>query len=503
MNNNSSHLKCDCASCGNHIEFPSEAAGITIDCPHCSAQTLLRSEAPADDGGRLRSAVEIINAFQGALSPARVSFLYQLGLTLVSLMMVLLPVIYLALVCLAAWGVYYFATHFSFLVTSGGGLRLYLLKLMLYLGPLFAGVVLVLFMVKPIFARRPPQSQPLELNPALEPTLFAFIAKICDLVGAPMPKRIDLDCNLNASASFRRGALSFLGNDLILTIGVPLAAGLSMPQLAGVIGHEFGHFTQGFGMRVSYIIRSINFWFARVVYERDAMDVWLEETAAEAEDWRWAIIVGFARLGVWFSRQILKLLMWIGHGVSAFLLRQMEYDADSYEIKLVGSQSFEETFRRMHVLGALLKPAYNDMRVGWNNSRELPDNFPALLMKYDASLSQEKRTQLEDTMGLKSAGIFDTHPSNGDRIRRARQNPEPGVFHLDAPATALFNNFESIARQVSQAHYSEDLGIPAMSAKLVSVHPEQPVPASVPNSTAQPLANAAVPISPGALRIRK
>ena len=52
------------------------------------------------------------------------------------------------------------------------------------------------------------------MNPALEPALYAFIASICDLVGAPMPQRIDLVCDLNAAASFRRGAASLLGNDL-------------------------------------------------------------------------------------------------------------------------------------------------------------------------------------------------------------------------------------------------------------------------------------------------
>ena len=58
-----------------------------------------------------------------------------------------------------------------------------------------------------------------------------------------MPKRIDLDCQLNAAASLRRGALSLFGNDLVLTIGLPLVAGLNVQQFAGVIGHEFGHFT--------------------------------------------------------------------------------------------------------------------------------------------------------------------------------------------------------------------------------------------------------------------
>ena len=110
-------------------------------------------------------------------------------------------------------------------------------------------------MFKPLLAARPKRAQPLALNPSDNPLLYAFIAKICDAVGAPTPQRIDMDCQLNASASFRRGFRSMKGSDLVLTIGLPLVANFSAREFAGVVAHEFGHFTQGAGMRLSYIIR--------------------------------------------------------------------------------------------------------------------------------------------------------------------------------------------------------------------------------------------------------
>lgn len=434
------------------------------------------------------SASDILSHFRGTITPTPVSFFYQIGLVLVSAMMVLLPLIYVGLVGLAAWGVYVYATHFTFLLTGGGNIRLWLLKFMLYAGPLFVGGILVLFMVKPLFARRPRHAQPMALNPALQPTVYAFIARICDLVGAPMPNRIDMDCELNASAGFRKGLGSLFSNDLVLTIGLPLVAGLSVREFAGVVAHEFGHFTQGFGMRLSYVIRTINAWFARVVYDRDAFDVALDEASEEADDWRLAILIGSARFAIWCSRQILKLLMMTGHGVSCFLLRQMEYDADSYEVKLAGSQAFESTARRMHVLSSLLKPAYDGMQVSWNQGRELPNDLPGLLLKYDKALSVARRTQLEDTIGLTTTGIFDSHPSDGDRIRRARQMNDAGIFHLDAPATILFQNFDIISQQVTQVHYADDLGMPMELAKLIPVNsppPEDPTLLPTPSASQQ------------------
>lgn len=463
----SATAKCPCAHCDTHLEFPVEAVGAVVACPACQQETELYVPATGDLAPETELTAEhILRAFRGPVPKTKVSVLYQFGLLVVAVTMAILPVLYVGLIGAAGWGVHYWATHFDFLLKSGGNVRLYVAKLALYAAPLFAGSVLVLFMVKPLFARRARHAQPLAVNPDVDATLYAFVRKVCESVGAPMPKRIDIDCNLNASASYRRGFLSLFGSDLVLTIGLPLVAGLDMRQFAGVMAHEFGHFAQGFGMRLTYIIRRINFWFARVAYERDAWDEWLEDWAAESEGWV-SFVVMTAQVAVWFSRLVLKLLMVVGNLIGCFMLRQMEYDADSYEIKLAGSDCFETSTRRIHVLSKVTEAAYKDMRVPWNLSKKLPDNFPAYLLRHDQAMSPERRTKWEDTMGLDATGLFDTHPSNGDRIRRARQAGEPGVFQLTAPATQLFANFDVVAKQVTQLHYSDDLDIPVGLAKLV------------------------------------
>jgi Zn-dependent protease with chaperone function len=471
--------KSACQHCGLHLEFPIELDGTSVDCPGCKQPTVLSVAPPVAASERLTPA-EVVSAFPSPVPKTPVSFLYQFGLLWVTLAMLLLPLLYLALIAAAAYGIYLWATHFSSLVTSGGrGPRLFALKGLLYAAPLLGGLGVVLFMIKPLLARRPNHAQPLALNPGAEPLLFTFITKICETVGAAAPKRIDLDCQLNASASFRRGALSLLGSDLVLTLGLPLVSGLNARQFAGVIAHEFGHFTQGLGMRLTHLIRSVNAWFARVVYERDAWDLALEEWADRTENGGIAIILAFIRFSVWCSRVILKLLMYLGHGIGCFMLRQMECDADSYQIKLAGSDGFEETSKRLHVLRSLIERTYKDLRPAWNLNRRLPDNFPAYLLRHDSELPPDQRTHLEDTLGLEATGIFDTHPSWGDRIRRARQANDPGIFHLELPATALFSHFEVPAKQVTLLHYTDDLDIPAPLMKLVPVH-------SAPSAEAEP-----------------
>lgn len=415
----------------------------------------------------------ILSAFQPVVARPRSSILYQFSLLLVTLTMLILPMIYFALVGAAVYGVYYHATHNWDAIMGFGGIRggriMMTLKFFAYIVPLIVGVVVVFFMFKPIFAGRPKHAQPLALNPADNPLLYAFIEKICETVGAPSPKRIDLDCDLNASASFRNGFWSMAGNDMVLTIGLPLVANLSAAEFAGVVAHEFGHFTQSIGMRLSYLIRSVNFWFIRVVYQRDAWDEALEEWATESEE-AWAtLIVMFAQIGVWFARMILRILMYTGLLIGGFMIRQMEYDADACQIKLVGSETFERTHRKLATLSAAMGKMYKQIHLTWQKNHQLPDNLSEMLRQAHESLPPATLQKIQDRYGLELTGFFDSHPSPADRIRQARRAQDAGAFHDDRPASQLFTSFEHPARFVTMLHYTDELCIPITPEMLSHV----------------------------------
>ena len=285
---------------------------------------------------------KILSAFAGNIEPVKSPLAYRLGILLVAVVMILLPLLYLAIIALVGYGVYYHALEHTTILTMGRG-RGRFVALLGYVAPILVGGISVVFMFKPLFSRPSKQVKRVSLSRDRESLLFAFVERICGAVGAPSPRRIDVDCEVNASASFRRGLISFLGNDLVLTVGMPLVAGMNLRQFAGVLGHEFGHFAQGAGMRLSYVIRSISFWFTRVVYERDAWDQQLVDWSNEF-DLRVGWILYLARGFVWLTRRILWCLMMIGHIVSGILLRQMEFDADRHEAQLTGSDTFEPAF---------------------------------------------------------------------------------------------------------------------------------------------------------------
>jgi Zn-dependent protease with chaperone function len=192
-----------------------------------------------------------------------------------------------------------------------------------------------------------------------------------------VPTSIRIDCEPNASAGLRHGLWSLFSRDLTLTIGLPLVAGLNLRQFTGVMAHEFGHFSQGFGMRVTALIRSINFWFARAAYDRDRWDDYLVR-ACEALPIRLGIFLYVVRLFVWLARQMIAGVMWIGHAIGCSMLRQMEYDADRYETRMVGSRTFASTCSRLGDIMLAHQMALSDLSQFWNEGR-LPDNLPVLV----------------------------------------------------------------------------------------------------------------------------
>ncbi len=400
--------------------------------------------------------------FSGGIVPTPVSRRYKAAMAVVAVAMVLLPLLYVGLIAAVAWAVQWHAVHDLSWLEGGGFLRV-----LLYGAPLVIGIILLLFLVKPLFARpREPQGR-ITLTHEEQPELFRFIGEICRLVHAPPPARVDVDCQVNASAGFRAGFASVFQNDLVLTIGLPLVAGMSARQLAGILAHEFGHFAQGGGMRVSFTVRSLNAWFSRVVYERDSLDLQLEEGAREG-DFRIALILHVARGAVWLSRRFLWLLMVSGHALSCLLMRQMEFDADSYEAKVAGSQTFAETARRLGHLGAGLQVAAARLAVHWKE-RRLPDDLPGFIRHQASHLGPEVLERVDSAMDAAVTGSFDTHPAMPDRIRAAAALEEPGVCDRDGAAEELFRDFAGLCHRATRLHYATEYSLDVRDHNLVPV----------------------------------
>ncbi|MEM7229798.1 MAG: M48 family metallopeptidase [Planctomycetota bacterium] len=365
-----------------------------------------------------------------------------------------LPLAYVGLVGLFGVGASLWAIHGTFLFENGTVGRIVIFKTILYIAPIIAGVIVVIIMLKPIFARPSRRVSPYSIEPQQEPMLFLFVEQIADAVGAPRPRRIELTCEPNAAASLGRSIFSVFGNDLTLVIGMPLIQCLTARQLAGIIAHELGHFTQGFAMRCHYLVGVVQRWFYRVTEETDTWDDHIAEML-DSEVGVILIIGIVSKLAVVLSRLILRLFMVIGHAATCFTLRRMEFNADLAEIRLVGTECFVETCDRLDEIGAAYQFTLQELKPGMR----LPNDLPALTESRLLVMPPDLKVYLEKHRAAERTKLFDTHPPTRKRIEYARKQNEPGVVALEAPATGIVNSLSTLCQWTTMRLYTEGFGL--------------------------------------------
>jgi len=415
-----------------------------------SAKSVTPAAPTASESERQLSAV---------IEPVPTSMMYVITLGVVAVTMVVLPVAYIALAGLVGYLVYQHSLNAGEWLSGGSHARIGIRGgTLYYVGGLAIGGIVLFFMVKPLFAPRGRRMRPYSVEVSEAPGLHRLVRGIATAVGAPVPTRIDINCDANASASFRKGFLSFLGNDLVLTIGLPLVACMGTRQLAGVIAHELGHFTQGAGMRLTFVISCINTWFARVVYARDAWDERLDDASRDGGFHIITLIVWLTQLSVWTTRRVLWLLMKIGQLISSFAIRQMEYDADRYENRVAGTKAFAGTFVRLHGLAIAEDRVHGELGKAWFNGGNLVDNIPGAIAVRFHQTPPEAIEKIKERMRSEKTGFFDTHPSPRDRIRAVQKAACEGIVRDDRPATGLFKSLDLLCKAATRVFYLDVLG---------------------------------------------
>ena len=426
-----------------------------------------KSSKRADNGDapKLSPALQaqVLGTLQGRIKPVPTSGSYRAGMVLALAVLLLLVGVYLALVGAVVGGSLWHALHNTGVVTSqaGGGKRA-VGAIVLYVLGLVVGPIVALFLIKPLFARQALHGRPRNLKREAEPLLFEYVDEVCDTVGAPRPYAIRLEVDANAAASFEGGLLGVFGRGrLVLIIGLPLVAGLSLRQFTGVLAHEFGHFSQGAAMRMGYLIRTLLMWFARVVYERDAWDYRLERFG-DGGDIRFKLLIWSVQLTIWLSRRVLWCLMQIGHAVSCLVSRQQEFDADLHESRLVGWPVVGATLRRVTELSVAHSMAMDDLHKFWQEE-QLPDDLPRLIASNVRQITPAMQERLKKFRKAAKTGWFDTHPSDRDRVRSVKAEGSTGQYVLnglseETPASMLFGNFARLCKAVSIQYYKEVLG---------------------------------------------
>jgi Zn-dependent protease with chaperone function len=396
------------------------------------------AKAPDNPAELLRA---LFAGFQGTIPRRRPSIGYRLALLVTSVGVVGLMLAFLATLAAGGYGLYWYAL--TILPTAWplpGKMRAIVLAF--HATVLLAGAGVLLSTLLPIVRRRRPAALGWLVPPSEATVLYSFVARIAEVLGAPAPREIRLSIAANASAGYLGGLRGLLRKDLVLTLGAPLLSGLTMRQLAGVVAHELGHFSQRGGTLVRYFVGSFTNWCLEVV----EVQTELGEMTGEVEpDDNGMVLLIRAVMGL--VQKLGTFVVWcfaiLGLLLTTFVMRQQEYDADRYEVELAGSDAFRETMRRMVELGLgqqrIFKRGISNL-LAVLDAEEGVGNFAAEVVAA-ADIAREKSAKQIEKELVSPTGWFDTHPGNRARLAAVEQSSRPGIFHLRMPAYRLCPTF--------------------------------------------------------------
>ena len=376
----------------------------------------------------------------------------------VACLMLILPMIF----TLAVIGGTFLMLALPFLMKSStGSLMPNPFLFVFYLGAwavLLASWVPVVNLVRAVFSlfSAPGRSKNIQhVTRENQPVLFEFVEQICQKVGAPAPTQIDLDCEFNASASFRRGFLSFGSNDLVLTLGVPIIACQSTEQLASVVAHEFGHFRQGVAMRSDYLIRHLMGWFMQYAHYGNIRDKIVNLYDSELSNSSlYNFVSGLGYLG----RQMMWCFGYVGHIFSGSLSREMEYDADRHAIHLAGSRAFIESMAVTERYAVAHEIAMMNAGQLFEGGSIMLKNIPRFTMYIGKTMAAETVSRLRQENEEQKEEMLDTHPPTRDRVAAANEANQNGILRIGRPATDLVHNWNALCQAVTMDLYSDVLG---------------------------------------------
>src|SRR5690606_23001826 len=105
---------------------------------------------------------------------------------------------------------------------------------------------------------------------------------------------------------------------------------------------------------------------------------------------------------------------------------------------------------------------------GFHREGRLGDNLPKLILLNVDQLPEKIHAKIDEMILESKTGLFDTHPSDRERIASASLEKTDGIFQLRLPAAHLFKRFDFLSRAVTWDFYREIFG---EALKKSDLHP--------------------------------
>ncbi|MFL9585282.1 M48 family metallopeptidase [Stenotrophomonas sp. AB1(2024)] len=323
---------------------------------------------------------------------------------------------------------------------------------------------LAAFMAKGlVFLKRGQTSKDLELKPADQPELFAFLHRLADEAGAPRPTRVYLSARVNAGVFYDLSLFNLLfPSRKNLDIGLALVNALNLGEFKAVLAHEFGHFAQR-TMAVGRWVYVAHQIASQLVARRDALDALL--ATVSRLDLRIAWVGWVLSLIVWAIRSLVDTAFSVVALSERALSREMEYQADLVAASLAGSDALVHALHRLGAAddawGRSLAFASREFEAGHavadlfavqtrmlaNLRRVSPDPLYADPPQLPEREREQHRVFRREMVRVPQ--MWSTHPANADRENNLKRRYVEAAID-ERPAMLLFRDADALRHQLTR-----------------------------------------------------
>lgn len=380
---------------------------------------------------------------------------YTIKAALAILAIILFFALYTALV-IALGYLFYLAVIFDI-----GAMGVY--PLLVKLGAIAGAGMLLFFTIKFLFKlKNPAPANRIMLTREDEPQLWSFVERICEETGAPRPKAIYVNPDVNAYVSYTNIWLSLIFPvRKELTIGLGLVNCLNLSQFKGVVAHEFGHFSQR-SMKIGSYINSANTIIHDMIFTRDKWDELLQKW--KSADLRLSIAAWVITPIIGLIRQILRLFYSFLNIMYSSLSREMEFNADKVAVKVAGSEAIISALwnldSRLEFWNSTINHAYLAAQKEIHSGNLYEQQSLAQTRKeslYVAALNElpsDERggKRYFTTSEVSKVSMYASHPPNDQREANAKTPFVPCTVDERSP-WILFSNPEELQHRMTRLIY--------------------------------------------------
>ena len=334
-------------------------------------------------------------------------------------------------------------------------------------------------LIKGLFNRvAPDKNMHLEIEDEDQPVFFAFLRRLTDEIGAPMPHRVFVTPEVTAAMMQELSLVNLVvPPKKNLLVGLGLVNVLNLSEFKAVMGHEFGHFSQKTS-RVHAYVYVANRVMTNLIGGEDWLDVLIRNARRHAKYHQdasglfaglFAAVVGGA---VWAVRKLMTGIFYVINFAALSLSRKNEFHADRIAASVAGSNAIVHALYRLKFAEESLDEAVRQLEVASQHKLYTRDLF----FHHSTAAAHLRRTRKKPHLGLppelkgpkdgrdlvvfheddedenEIPEMWSTHPKNADREESAKEIFVPAVIDDRSP-WILFRDPDGLKGQATRKFY--------------------------------------------------